>query len=678
MTLFLNRRLFFILFGVLISAVSVAQEPVIVNRSNNKVILEGKVYYIHVVKPGQTLYSISRAYDISEKEIAIQNPGVMSGLQIGQALKIPIEPSLVEEIDTSWQEPVDMEVRTHTVLPGETVYGIARMYDISEELLLGANPGVSAENLRRGQKIIIPEKAKAEPEPAYNEEGFAYHRVKRRETLYSIGKFYQVDVQEIRNANPELGWGGPKTGQNIRIPLPQVIDHPGIEVDTIHRDSLFPEKSDTLDYYNYDELVFQHDDPDQTYRVVFFIPFDFRAPEPLDPLLKDVNSESRRKRIIERYRQEQQVPQATSFLEFFQGALMAIDTLQQIGMKMDVKFFDTKKSPAVTRMLLENEGMDEVDLIIGPFYPFNLKIVSDFSKEHRIPLVTPFYSELDLVSDNPYLFQLTPSIEREYREAARLIASRHTCNIVYVRDEDSLNIEKHDYFKELIFDGFDDYHPVEPVVFKEVFQKPEHSDEIVHSLSPDMKNLVVVPTRNEALASRIASSLYFLLKDFEIEVIGTPFWTEFSSIDYRYFHELSLIFYSSFWVDYLDPGVNDFLSHYRAHFYNEPRATTRKGINYGITGYEITFYFMNALRLHGPRFILLLDNYEPDMVLDQIDFSRINSTGGYENSNLSFFQFLPDMTIRRIEVPSPPERDYFFRPIDDRKRKYLNYEREWN
>ncbi len=68
----------------------------------------------------------------------------------------------------------------------------------------------------------------------------------------------------------------------------------------------------------------------------------------------------------------------------------------------------------------------------------------------------------------------------------------------------------------------------------------EHTDEIIHSLSPDRKNLVVVPTRNEALASRVVSSLYYQLKDFEIEVIGAPFWTEFSSIDYRYYHELSL------------------------------------------------------------------------------------------------------------------------------------------
>ena len=190
MTLFQDRKLLFLLTGILLSLASLAQEQVIVNRSTNKVILEGKVYYIHVVKQGHTLYSIAKAYNISQKEIAIENPGIMSGIQLGQALKIPVEPNLEEEIDTSMEEIVDESVRTHTVQPGETIYGIARLYNLNEELLLGANRGVSTDNLRPGQKIIIPEIGKPEQEPAYNEEGFAYHRVKRRETLYSIGRYY--------------------------------------------------------------------------------------------------------------------------------------------------------------------------------------------------------------------------------------------------------------------------------------------------------------------------------------------------------------------------------------------------------------------------------------------------------------------------------------------------------
>lgn len=662
---------------LLLHAGLIAQEQVDVERSGNKVILDGTVYYIHVVKPGQTLYAISRAYHISQKEIAVENPGVISGLRVGQALKIPVEPAMEAEIDTSQLEESELEGRVHEVQPGETLYRIARNYGVEEEALLQANQGLDIENLQPGQRLLIPGPADVVQQPVYNEEGFAYHRVKRRETLYSIARYYGVAVEEIREANPELGWGGPKTGQRIRIPLPQVIDHPETSFDSVMTDfDGTSESEEPLEDYNYEELSFEHYDPFHTYKIAFFIPFDFQEPEPLDSLLKDVNSIARRNRIIERYRMEQTIPQAVSFLEFFQGSLMAIDSLRQTGMQLDLRFYDTRRSMDHTLSIILDDDLEDFDLFIGPFYPFNLEIVAAFAEKHRIPVITPFYNEMNLVRSNPFLFQPSPSLEREYREAAKIIASKHMYNIVYVREEDSLDIEKHNYFKELIFDGFDDYRPSEPVTFKEIVQKLEHTDEIIHSLSKDKKNLVVVPTRNEALASRVVSSLYFQLKDYDIEIIGTPFWTEFSSIDFRYFHELNLIFYSSFWVDYLDPGIDRFMTSYRNFFYNEPLETSRKGLNYGIIGYDMTFYFINALRLYGSRFILSMDRYEPRMIQEPFKFRRVSSAGGYENEQIAFYQFSPDMSIHRIEVPELPERSFFFRPIEDlRRRRFLFRER---
>ncbi len=88
----MNKKvLAFVIFFVFmaLSPVLNAQEPVTVKKSDSKVIIEGKVYYIHVVKPGQTLFSISKAYNVTEKDIALENPGVYSGLQVGQMLKIP-------------------------------------------------------------------------------------------------------------------------------------------------------------------------------------------------------------------------------------------------------------------------------------------------------------------------------------------------------------------------------------------------------------------------------------------------------------------------------------------------------------------------------------------------------------------------------------------------------------
>jgi LysM repeat protein len=670
---FLNRKLLLFFLGSSILCLSFTQEPVKVERSSNKVVLEGKVYYIHTVAPGQTLYSISKAYNISQEEISVENPGVVSGIIVGQALKIPVEPANDDGIDTSvgGREAG----RTHKVRQGETFYGISRMYGITEEALAKANPSVLQDQLRPGQRLVIPapERKVDLQELAYNEEGFAIHRVKRRETLYSIARYYGVTEQDIRSANPELGWGMPKTDQLLRIPVSQVINQPFAGMDTTRRDSSLVAPADSVTaVYPYEELRQEVADPGHVYRIAYFIPFDFQKPEPLDSLLKDVKSVTRRNKIIEGYLLEQKVPQSVPFLEFFQGSLLALDSMRKAGMKLDIRIFDTHRSMDRVRDLLMDKELQKTDLIIGPFYPYHIEIVAEYAKENRIPMVAPFYSEHTYIIDNPYLFQPTPSIGWGYREVAKLVASKHTHNIVYVREEDSLDIEQHSLLKELINDGFDDYRPTEPVIFKELVLTLEHTDEIIQSLSRDRRNLVVVATRNEALASRVVSSLYYQLKDFQIEVIGTTFWTEFSSIDYRYYHDLSLFFYSSFWMDYNEPELEKFLAKFRNNYYTEPRAMTRTGINYGIAGYDMTLYFTNALRLFGRRFILSLDEYRPGMILEPYQFSRVTSSGGFENSRVVFYQFLPDMTIREFMVPDLPDRENFFKPLEEQRRTYLN------
>jgi LysM repeat protein len=677
MNLYPKSKFLFLFLGLFLLQVPlVAQEPVSVTRTKNKIILEGTVYYIHVVKPGETLYAISKAYHISQKEIAIENPGVLSGLQIGQSLKIAADPKLVDEVDTSQPPQPAENGKYHTVMPGETLYGIARSYRLREEDLEEANQGVHADNLQPGQRLRIPDDVDEKGAPSFNEEGFVYHTVKRRETLYSIAGYYHVTIDEIRAVNPELGWGGPKAGQVIRIPSRQVTVQPntGMELVQAHDSAFTPEISEETDF-GYPELETGGDRRSRTYRVAFFIPFDFREVEPLDSMIKDVASVERKNRMIERYMLEQKIPQSLPFLEFFQGTLMAIDSMRQTGMKLEVRYYDTRKSMSRTRSILTDHSLEDFDLFVGPFYPYNLEIVADYALQNKIPIVTPFHNDLGLVRSNPYLFQLSPSLEREYREAAKLVASKHMYNIVYVRQEDSLDVEKHEYFKQLIFDAFDDYHPSDPVVFKEVIQKLDRTEEIIQSLSPDKKNLVVVPTGDEALASSVVSSLFFQLNNYHIEVIGTPFWTEFSSIDFRYYHKLNLLFYSSFWVDYHDPRVMYFMKEFRDHYYSEPSESSMKGINYGLMGYDMTLYFLNALRLYGPRFVLSLDEYAPGLVQGPYTFERFPGGGGYENAHIRFYRFLPDMTIQNYEVPPLPVEHHFFSPLEDgAKIRYLNWD----
>jgi len=100
---------------------------------------------------------------------------------------------------------------------------------------------------------------------------------------------------------------------------------------------------------------------------------------------------------------------------------------------------------------------------------------------------------------------------------------------------------------------------------------------------------------------------------------------------------------------------------------------SRKGINYGIAGFDMTLYFVNALREFGPRFILRMDDYNPRLVLDTYGFTRTTPAGGYENNNINFHRFTPEMSIVPLKVPEYPVYEPLFRPMEREDKPYLNY-----
>ncbi len=92
-----------------------------IEKSQTVVIIGGEKFYIHTVLPGETLYSLSRAYDVGERVIVQYNPSAAEGLRTDERLKIPfVEPAAERMPERKLRKTFD----THTVLAGETLYAI--------------------------------------------------------------------------------------------------------------------------------------------------------------------------------------------------------------------------------------------------------------------------------------------------------------------------------------------------------------------------------------------------------------------------------------------------------------------------------------------------------------------------------------------------------------------------
>jgi len=151
-----------------------AQVPVEV--SDQKVVAEGKVYYLHEVLKGQTLYSISKAYKVPIALISGANEIPESGIQTGQVLRIPV---------------------SGTQLPAQPVRQ-ARP-NVSESA--GTAIPIEISN----QKIVTSGKT------------YYMHEVKKGQTLYSLAKAYKVTIIDITRENV-IPSSGLSEGQMLKIP----------------------------------------------------------------------------------------------------------------------------------------------------------------------------------------------------------------------------------------------------------------------------------------------------------------------------------------------------------------------------------------------------------------------------------------------------------------------------
>ena len=633
-----------------------AQVPVV--KSINKVILEGRIYYIHVVKPGQTLYSISETYEISIEEIVMENPGVDKSLPAGQVLKIPATPGIVP---STLPDPVtdNQKFIQHIIQQGETLYSLSKRYFTTVQEIEKANPGLNYTDLPIGQMIYIP----GGQDPAVQKD-FISHKVRRRETIYGIAKHYHITEEQLKTYNPELRNTYPRRGQILRIPkFPEpVIAIIPDSVQVVKTDStlqILPviDSSINISYdYYLDSLP---DISGRPVNVAFLIPFNYSViaePEPVDTLNNLQGPADQDKEDVF----EDLLPENVNLLEFMEGSLLAIDHLRQKGISVHLTFYDTKRSSDRVREIINSPDFDKTDLIIGPFYAFNVEIVTEYSKQHYIPVISPFYNGTELTDNNPYMFQVTPSLVTEYDHIAAYLANIADRNIIYIHSTDSMGTKKFDHLKSQILDrlalkGNLSYNQFTEIIYDNI-NKSDFLKELANILSKDKENLVVIPETDEVFVKAILPHLFFHLKKLKISLIGMPEWISFQlqPEDYSYLHKLNLSYFTPFYYSYDSSDIKYFLKEFSRKFYIEPVSLTNKGCPYGFIGYDLSRYFLSSMNKYGKQFILNLQDTQGGQLLNDFRFEKVGVSGGFENRSLMRVKLLPDMSVVAFKVEPAP------------------------
>lgn len=192
-TLFINLFFFIALTSSYAGHFTILTDSVGVER------IDGKFYIIHQVEQKETLYALSRRYNVSVKDIIAANEGVENGLDIGQRVKVPmkIERTSVTKSTGS---------KTHSVGQGETLFSISRQYNVKVGDIKKWN-GLTDNSLEIGKKLIVskssvnPTQEKPDEDSMTKEAEKLVHTVKASETLFSISKVIGVPVDQIKEWN---------------------------------------------------------------------------------------------------------------------------------------------------------------------------------------------------------------------------------------------------------------------------------------------------------------------------------------------------------------------------------------------------------------------------------------------------------------------------------------------
>ncbi|MXN90332.1 LysM peptidoglycan-binding domain-containing protein [Flavobacterium sp. Sd200] len=328
----------------------------------------------HEVAAGETLFSIAKKYKVTVADLEKANAAVLTnGVKAGQELIIPVKGSGVaaqaQTAQTQQAKKGEASYMFYTVAAGDTKYGIAKKYGMTVQLLEELNPEVK-DTLPLGFKLklakdAVVEKA-AQPETAATAEAakYIYHVVEAKETLYSLTKDTGLTEEQLIALNPELK-DGVKEGMKIKAPAGSGW-------------TIYPPKSAVVDLSrSYNKA--------NSKELSLLLPFN----------LYRLETDTIKSKLL----------RTDKFLnltlDFYAGALIAIDSAKTLGLPLKVKILDAKETSKTSDVATLKNNLTTSNAVIGPFFQANAESAAALLP--GIPVISPMAKESGRFFNNLYL-----------------------------------------------------------------------------------------------------------------------------------------------------------------------------------------------------------------------------------------------------------------------------------
>lgn len=534
--------------------------------------IDAKKYYIHAVQAKETAYAISRAYAITYAELLQHNPGIEAGLPVGKTLKIPY---------------VETE---------------------SKKL----------ESVAPKSKEII----------SVNNQDFIIHVVEQGQTIYSIGRTYKLSPAKILESNPDYTESLP-IGAQLIIPKPKTAVIPPQKQDSItEQPKLTPKKEPVTIVSNVADTIENHKtDINKTREVIETVTFKKQSVRIvlMLPFMLDINSKEQvETEIINKHIQIH--PSTFPFVEYYEGMLLAVDSLRKKGISVQLEVYDSSKDSIYIQEILTKINPNKLDLIIGPVFPVAFSIAAEFAKKYKIPIVSPLSSDDIAIKSNPYVIQVNSPQRYRFKEIADFASEHKNCNVIFVYNSIDLEQAQVQECKRIFNLYYADSLKKNGIKLKEVYFPKLGLDGVEKAMNAEEKNIIIVLSRNQAFINNLVTKLFQFSKKYDIHLVGLPMWEKYDNLELDFLFALQFQFVTNGFVDYRNTDVKRFIETYRTIYSIEP---TR----FSFQGYDQLLFFAELIAESGDGMLQRITQVSKTGLHDTYMFVREQSTSGIVNSS---------------------------------------------
>jgi hypothetical protein len=331
-------------------------------------------------------------------------------------------------------------------------------------------------------------------------------------------------------------------------------------------------------------------------------------------------------------------------LEFVQGALVALDSMQTPTYNIIATVFDTKSYSQNIGTLIKINKLDSLDLIIGSVKDIDYKQLADFALAKKIPFVSATYPNDGGVVSNPFTIIANPTLKAHCESIYSFILQNHSTDKIFLARKKGVQEDKiANYFKAMNEQDGKPLLNIQTIYFDSAMDE----NFLQNKLDSNRQTILIGASLDENFANNIAKASYDLYESYRILLMGMPNWDGFAGLRKKGNFEAFPIYYTS-------PYFNnkwDAFSKMLANVYAKKYKT--KPTDMAFKGFEYTYFFTKILGAYPTTFMDHINDKTFKVFCDYnfrpVNLKKDNKVADYiENKHLYFIKLLNGVTTKAV------------------------------